>query len=474
MLSGTTTAGVNYNLAAGVAIWDAGFLTTANNVVQGNYIGTDITGSVALGNAYAGVDVQSNDPGSGNNLIAGNLISGNTAQGGVGGVVVNQSNGVTIQGNLIGTNAVGTAALPNSTGILVVGSQDANITIGGPSAPGSGPLTGVGNLVSGNLGTGIAFDNTVNTIGVYGNWVGTDITGTVALPNQGRGITVSSNNVVIGGVGLGNVISGNHADGLSIDDGSGNVVQSNLIGTNPAGTAAIANQGQGVLIDQASTGNTIGGTAAGTGNVISGNVSAGVNIQGSGTTGNVVEGNTISHNTGDGVFINGVSGNTVGVAVSPNAISGNGTAGIEVSGAAATIFGGAGTAVAVDAPTTATVAVGSTTVNGQAVTYSGSVDLTVSGNADIKDLSGTLTGLHSLTVTGTAILDSTGVSTAGGQTYDGWVSVVGNDTAFLGRHHCLRWTGHRAEPHHRGLLQHERGCHPDQHCKCHHDRRPDL
>ena len=206
VLSGTTTAGVNYNLAAGVAIWDAGFLTTAYNVVEGNYIGTDITGNVALGNAFAGVSVQSPDTGSVGNVIggsapgAGNLISGNDVPGSDGGLFINNSHDLTVAGNLIGTNAAGTAALPNATGVLLLNSGS-NITIGGASSTSSGRLSGAGNLISGNANWGIVMTSAAD---VYGNWIGTDVTGMSAIPGQTQtGMNVAGGGSVIGGPGAG-------------------------------------------------------------------------------------------------------------------------------------------------------------------------------------------------------------------------------------------------------------------------------
>ena len=110
----------------------------------------------------------------------------------------------------------------------------------------------------------------------------------------------SSDNTIGGTVaGSGNVISGNTGDGILIygSGATGNLVEGNYIGTNAAGTAALANTGGGVQITGGATNNTIGGITAtpgtGAGNVISGNGNDGIDIFGSGTTGNVVAGNLI-------------------------------------------------------------------------------------------------------------------------------------------------------------------------------------
>ena len=106
-----------------------------DNTVQGNKVGTDVSGNVDLGN-FQGISVHGGD----RNLIGGagkgegNLVSGNIFSGvqfTVDGSDQAEDNDV--QGNLIGTNAAGTAPLPNSTGVTINGSDDN--TIGGGRAP---------------------------------------------------------------------------------------------------------------------------------------------------------------------------------------------------------------------------------------------------------------------------------------------------------------------------------------------------
>ena len=105
-----------------------------------------------------------------------------------------------------------------------------------------------------------------------GNFIGTDATGTAAIANNvGLEISQSSDNTVGGTAsGAGNVISGNTTDGILIQSGFLNtLVAGNQIGTNASGTAALGN-GVGVYLET-TDGNTIGGTAPGSVNVISGN-----------------------------------------------------------------------------------------------------------------------------------------------------------------------------------------------------------
>jgi hypothetical protein len=327
--------------------------TTTGNVVQGNIIGLNAAGTAALQNEGAGVRIvaaASNTVG-GTVAGAGNVIGGNKAEG----VLLPNNAGATgnvVQGNFIGTNLAGTAAFGNVfAGVRIIGPGAANTTVGGTT-------TAARNVISGNTSNGIRLEASSGNV-VQGNYVGTNAAGTAAVANAQVGILVSGANNQIGGTaaGAGNLISGNGGGGGGVQitgvGATGNTVQGNYVGTNAAGTAAIGNTGPGVFIILGATGNTIGGTAAGAGNLISGNGVAGVsgdgvNISGSGTTGNVVSGNLIGTNaagTGaianafNGVRIqNSATGNTVGgtTAGARNVLSGNTFNGVLIQSGAAT------------------------------------------------------------------------------------------------------------------------------------------
>ena len=127
---------------------------------------------------------------------------------------------------------------------------------------------------------------------VEGNYVGTDITGSVALGNVGGGIFVAASGNTIGGAssGAGNLVSGNVASGVFIYLTSETLVQGNLIGTNASGTSALGNSGTGIYVYDSSD-NTIGGTVAGEGNLISRNNGDGLDL-GLSSNDNLVEGTT--------------------------------------------------------------------------------------------------------------------------------------------------------------------------------------
>lgn len=174
------------------------------------------------------------------------------------------------------------------------------------------------------------------------NFIGTDVTGTTAVPNA-TGIFSSSPNNAIGLAGTGNLISGNTGSGVLISGTTGNTLLSNTIGLNKAGTAALANTNNGVSLSNTSN-NTIGTGTAGR-NIISGNTSSGIFM--SGTTSNTtVLGNYIGTNVGgtaaigngfDGISINGTSNNTIGNATAGNrnVISGNAFDGVYINGTGA-------------------------------------------------------------------------------------------------------------------------------------------
>src|SRR5262249_43686304 len=164
LVSGNTNTGT---VLAGTA--------AIGNVVQGNVVGTNATGSAALGNFSGIVLTAPNTMIGGTAAGAGNLVSGNTNDG----LDLESSNNL-LQGNLIGTNTAGTAAIGNGTGISVRG-VSLNNQIGGTSAAAR-------NVISGNRFVGLLLYNAVFDTSIQGNYIGTDVTGTLALANpQGIG-----------------------------------------------------------------------------------------------------------------------------------------------------------------------------------------------------------------------------------------------------------------------------------------------
>ncbi len=291
-VGGTTLQAANLisgNVTTGVLISGA---SAVGNVVTGNLIGTDVTGTRGLGN---NVGLFVND--ASDNRIGGdqsgeaNLVSGNGAVG----IYLFDRNATrnVVQGNHVGTDPSGTQVVARPAG---GGSQDVGILLNdAPINLIGGDSLAAGNLVSGQT-AGIVIAGFLATgNAVRANTIGTDASGTRPLPNQtGLYINGSPGNT-IGGTTLGasNLISGNPVVGLTIlgQLASGNLVQGNFLGTDRTGTFALPN-GSAVYIENAPM-NTIGGTAAGAGNLISGNRTAGVYIFGPQSLNNVVQGNAI-------------------------------------------------------------------------------------------------------------------------------------------------------------------------------------
>lgn len=148
--------------------------------IEGNYIGTDITGTNQLGNANAGIEI---DSFSTENLILNNLISGNGIGIRLGQFAMPGSINNIVQGNKIGTDSTGTQALPNE-GFGIIINDNQNI-IGG-----SNPIQA--NIISGNGKGGILVYGATETT-ITGNYIGTDITGEIMIGNGGNGIQLGTN-----------------------------------------------------------------------------------------------------------------------------------------------------------------------------------------------------------------------------------------------------------------------------------------
>jgi hypothetical protein len=272
------------------------FINRASGIqVVGNFIGTDQSGTAALGN-YDGVCLFQGANGNtvgGTSTGSANVISGN-AHYGVD--LAFGASGNVVLGNLIGTDKTGTASLGNRAGVLITAGATGN-TVGGASS-------GSANVISGNIDGIDLGPDTTGTV-IQGNFIGTDKTGTVALANTYAGVAIysgASGNTVGGTTsGSANVISGNGLTGVYLlgSGTSNNVVLGNKIGTDVSGTASLGN-GAGVLVAYGATGNTIGGTAANSGNLIAFN-GKGVVVNENDTTGNSILGNSIRSNSGPGI-----------------------------------------------------------------------------------------------------------------------------------------------------------------------------
>lgn len=273
----------------------------SNIIISGCFIGTDASGTTAQANAGVGILVRGT-----NNLIGGttvadrNIISGNSFAG----MQIDTGTGNQIKGNYIGTDKNGTAILSNVVYGIYIFTGGNNTIIGGT-------LPNERNIISGNTGQGIALEN-VSGNSIRGNYIGTNASGTASLPNSGAGVYLeSASGNTIGGTitGDGNLISGNLNTGITLGSSSGNIIYGNYIGTNAAGTTSIPNLFDGIYVVGSSVNNTIGGLSAGQGNLISGNVQSGIVIDGIGAGNSSIQGNFIgTQSDGTSELRNGTGG----------------------------------------------------------------------------------------------------------------------------------------------------------------------
>ncbi len=312
---------------------------SSDNVLQGNYIGLAANGTTPLPAGYVS--------GVGNAVLIGNsqndLIGGTTsgarnviassAEYGVG--TRDAVTGLVIQSNYIGTDYTGSAAVTHTYG---TGHPYAGIHIGVVSNAGftnpphnidiGGTTASARNIISGNTRTGgftpgVLMNDDAYDVRVRGNYIGTDAAGTAAVPNQ-IGVSFDTFNGhptydnIIGGTvaGAGNVISGNIYNGVvfSGEDTYDNLLQGNRIGTAEDGTSDLGNDEEGVRVQNAAAHNIIGGTASGAGNIIAFNGSNGVNVVDDGSSASIIS-NSLFSNTGLGIklgFGTGVTANDSG------------------------------------------------------------------------------------------------------------------------------------------------------------------
>ena len=313
---------ISNNRAAGIhaATQANGSATTGTLVILGNYIGTNVTGesvsdsnnpTVSLGNGSDGVFLDSINSGATigetiagpNGAVAlGNVISGNRADG----IDLLNSSNVVIEGNLIGTNVTGDNQPKteggdfgnSSNGVFINQSDDVTIggTVGATIGGTFGGMIGASNIISGNHASGLYISGT-SANPAYGNliinnYIGTDRTGTMAIPNSDVGIALSDASGKLGMNTMGgtvimrrnvisdNVISANLLDGILLaNTAQYNSISGNTIGLSQSGSQSLPNTADGVFLlggngTVGSVNSTLGGTISG--NIISSNTISGI------------------------------------------------------------------------------------------------------------------------------------------------------------------------------------------------------
>jgi len=284
---GGNTAGlrniISGNTWAGIAVWGSG---GTGNTIVGNYIGTNKAGDAAVPNTNKGIHiVNTSNVTIGGPAVLSNLISGNTEQG----IGITDSTAVTIQGNLIGTDALGLTDLKNTLGGIAIAGTSSAITIGA----GSADPAAAGNVISGNGADGISVAATAENNLIAGNTIGLTLGGLGALGNMGNGVVINGANNTIGGTNAAqrNYIGANAANGVLLAATANNsrVVNSHIgIASNGS---LMANAVDGIRVE--SNNNAIGGTTAASANTVAYNAANAVTVLGQE---NAVLGNILYNN----------------------------------------------------------------------------------------------------------------------------------------------------------------------------------
>ena len=289
--------------------------------VIGNYVGTDVSGEIAVMNNHNGVSLTAptSDILISKNVVSGNggdpLLTGTPFNGPIFSGIAGTATDLTIKGNIIGLDKDGTTPLGNvNYGMWLPNCT--NVTIGGPdladrnivSDNGHGvvnPRLDQGQSPENGGGRGIYLDGGDN-LKIINNYVGTDINGSAGIGNYADGMSLSnSSNIIVGGAGdSSNVFSGNLGSGVHLFENTNVRAEGNLFGTNASGTVVLPNSQDGLYLHNQT--NTIV-----TNNTLSGNGQTGLHISGGGT--------------------NTVSSNQVGVASDGTTALGNVMGGIRIS-----------------------------------------------------------------------------------------------------------------------------------------------
>jgi uncharacterized repeat protein (TIGR01451 family) len=338
------------------------FIQTTNVRVEGCFIGIDASGTAAHGNEVMGVALfgSSNTVG-GTTPASRNVISGNGAFG-VG--IANTKAHNLILGNFLGTDVTGSKPLyTNVLNLDGIHAASFGVTPQGIQNTIGGTTPEARNVIAGNSGGGIFItiaqgsfpqESGGNNL-IIGNYVGTDLTGSVAVPNLGSGLYEArgvSNTIGGSTAAERNIFSGNGLFGAELDD-DGNLFSGNYVGTDATGTKPIGNGHGGILVGGRS--NELGGDTPGAGNLISGNNGSGLIIHGGS---NFVHGNVIGQgadgkpmgNHGDGFVVESLDPSTVpqntrGNTVRNNIIAYNLLSGVAITAVTSNFGGGTGNEV---------------------------------------------------------------------------------------------------------------------------------
>ena len=274
-------------------------------LIAGNLIGADANGISAVGNTIAGILISgaSYTTVGGTTAVARNVIAGNGSLG-------SGSNGIQVESGAADTLIQGNFIGVNQDGSGPLGNSGSGVFVdASPSVTIGGTVQGEGNVISANALAGVSISGSVASgDAILGNNIGTDKTGSIALGNTRDGVDLEDmSGVTIGGTAAGsrNVISSNLGSGIDLVGGdSALLIQANLIGTDTTGANPLGN-GTGILIQGGSSNNTIGGSVAAAGNTIAYSAGIGVDVDSTASSGNLIRLNAIFSNAGLGIDLGG-------------------------------------------------------------------------------------------------------------------------------------------------------------------------
>ena len=321
----------------------------SHDVIAGNLITNNKLDGVKLINSNNNL-VGRSDPASVFQLS--NVINSNGANG----IELDASTNNVVAMNYIGTDVTGTVSLGNGqNGILITNASARNL-IGGEATGGNDPKNGTfftppqGNLISGNGADGVLINGRSTFNQLSGNFIGTAASGNSALGNQADGVLIenANHNSLIGCLFnqhpfvFYNVISGNGGNGLVVNNSNYTTIHANFLGIGANNESAVSNQKNGLVVEGSSAHTQLGGEIP-LGNVISANMENGIWVRD--TASYFVSYNTfcglaaftLNENLGnhkDGMLITSTGGN---ILIRTCIISENGNDGVEISGAASDV-----------------------------------------------------------------------------------------------------------------------------------------
>jgi len=319
---------ISGNRESGISIVGIG---TQDVRVLSNTIGLNQSGFYDIPNRIHGVEVGN----SASNITIGLAASGNVISGnGQDGVhITNLATDIRMQGNAIGTDSNRTISLGNADDGVSIQNGATVVTVGGDR------LLGEGNIISGNSGAGIYVAGmATRTVNIEGNIIGLDQSMNFRLQNMDGIRVLNARDVVVGGLGgFGNVIGGNRFNGIVVEGVSTGQIDivGNRIGTDSVGANDYGNTLHGIAIDSPGVQVSIGGSASGLGNVISGNNGAGIVV--TAATNAAINGNFIGTsasgesglgNALDGISLSNISGSVAIGDQSSNIVAANGGNGL--------------------------------------------------------------------------------------------------------------------------------------------------